>query len=82
MSTTFVVPFLPPPGGTVLGALYTSGGIGAMVGPPLVGLIIDRTGSYRVAIACAFAVALVSFALLIPLRRYEPAATRSSAASD
>jgi MFS family permease len=57
--------------GTVLGALYTSGGIGAMVGPPLVGLIIDRTGSYRVAIAAAFAVALASFALLIPLSRYE-----------
>jgi MFS family permease len=57
--------------GTVLGALYTSGGIGAMVGPPLVGLIIDRTGSYRVAIACAFAVAMASFALLIPLSRYE-----------
>ncbi len=59
--------------GTVLGALYTSGGIGAMVGPPIVGLIIDRTGSYRVAITAAFAVALASFALLIPLSRYEPA---------
>lgn len=59
--------------GTMLGALYTSGGFGAMVGPPLVGLIIDRTGSYRVAIAAAFAVAMLAFALLIPLRRYEPA---------
>jgi MFS family permease len=59
--------------GTVLGALYTSGGFGAMVGPPLVGLIIDRTGSYRVAIAAAFAVALASSALVIPLSRYEPA---------
>jgi len=44
----------------------------AMVGPPMVGLIIDRTGSYRVAIAAAFAVALASLALLIPLNRYEP----------
>jgi len=58
--------------GTVLGALYTSGGFGAMVGPPLVGLIIDRTGSYRIAIAAAFAVAMVAYALLIPLSRYEP----------
>jgi predicted MFS family arabinose efflux permease len=57
--------------GTVLGALYTSGGIGAMVGPPMFGAIIDRTGSYRLAIAAAFAIALASFALLIPLRRYE-----------
>ena len=68
--------------GTVLGALYTSGGFGAMVGPPLVGLIIDRTGSYRVAIAAAFAVALASFALLIPLSRYEPAASESQIARD
>ncbi|HZC45901.1 MAG TPA: MFS transporter [Candidatus Acidoferrum sp.] len=59
--------------GTVLGALYTSGGFGAMAGPPIVGLIIDRTGSYRVAIAAAFAVAIASFALLIPLSRCEPA---------
>lgn len=58
--------------GTVLGVLYTSGGIGAMVGPPLFGSIVDRTGSYHLAIAAAFAVALVSFALLIPLSRYEP----------
>ncbi len=68
--------------GSLLGVLYTSGGIGAMAGPPLVGLIIDRTGSYRVAIAAAFVVALASFALLIPLTRFEPAATRSSAAID
>jgi MFS family permease len=59
--------------GTVLGVLYTSGGLGAMVGPPIVGLIVDRTGSYRVAIAAAFAVALASFAFLIPLSRYESA---------
>jgi MFS family permease len=58
--------------GTMLGALYTSGGIGAMVGPPIVGMIIDRTGSYRAAIACALGVALASFAMLIPLARYEP----------
>jgi len=44
-----------------------------MVGPPIVGMMIDRTGSYRVAIAVAFAIAMASFALLIPLARYEPA---------
>ena len=45
-------------------------------------MMIDRTGSYRVAIACALAIALASFTLLIPLRRFEPAATTSSAAID
>ena len=39
------------------GTLYTSGGFGAMVGPPLGGMIIDHTGSYRGAIGI-FAVAL------------------------
>jgi hypothetical protein len=34
-------------------------------------MIIDRTGSYRVAIVAAMAVAMGSFALLVPLRRYE-----------
>jgi MFS family permease len=63
--------------GTMLGALYTSGGFGAMVGPPLVGLIIDRTGSYRLAIGVAFAVALAAFAFLIPLARFEPSTDSS-----
>ncbi len=58
--------------GTMLGALYTSGGFGAMIGPPLAGMIIDHTGSYRIAIAAAFAIALSAFALLIPLARYAP----------
>ena len=68
--------------GTMLGALYTSGGIGAMVGPPLVGLIIDRTGSYRVAIAAALAIALAAVAMLIPLGRYEPATSEPATAQD
>jgi MFS family permease len=58
--------------GTVLGALFTSGGISAMVGPPLFGSMIDRSGSYRIAIATGLAIAIASFALLIPLTRYEP----------
>ena len=58
--------------GAVIGALYTSWGFGAVIGPPLVGLLIDRTGSYQVAITAAFVAALASFAILIPLSRYYP----------
>ena len=58
--------------GTMLGALYTSGGFGAMIGPPLAGMIIDHTGTYRIAIAAAFAIAIAAFSLLIPLARYGP----------
>jgi MFS family permease len=53
--------------GTVMGILYTSGGVGALAGPPVAGIIIDHTGGYRWAIAYAFATAFASFAVLIPL---------------
>ena len=56
--------------GTVMGILYTSGAVGALLGPPIAGMIIDYTGSYRWAIAYSLAGALASFAVLIPLSRY------------
>ncbi|MHB8381656.1 MAG: MCT family MFS transporter [Candidatus Binataceae bacterium] len=56
--------------GTVMGILYTSGGVGALLGPPIAGMIIDYTGSYRWAIAYSMAGALASFAVLVPLTRY------------
>ena len=57
--------------GTVMGILYTSGGVGALLGPPLAGLIIDWTGSYRWAIAYSLTAALASYAALIPLKDRE-----------
>lgn len=56
--------------GTVMGILYTSGGVGALLGPPIAGMIIDYTGSYRGAIVYSLVGALASFAVLIPLSRY------------
>jgi MFS family permease len=66
--------------GTMLGTLYTSNGLGALVGPPLAGMIIDRTGSYRWAIAFAFAAAGLSFAALVPLTRLVPAEASTASA--
>jgi MFS family permease len=54
--------------GRLVGLLYTSAGIGALVGPPLAGLAVDRTGSYRWAIAVAMILALAGWAVLLPLR--------------
>jgi MFS family permease len=54
--------------GRLVGLLYTSAGIGALVGPPLAGLAVDRTGSYRWAIAVAMTLALAGWAVLLPLR--------------
>ena len=55
--------------GRVVGVLYTSAGFGALVGPPIAGLIIDRTGSYRWAIGVAMALAFVGWAVLLRLRQ-------------
>jgi|YelNatPaOPRAMG01_1025707.scaffolds.fasta_scaffold04142_8 MFS family permease len=56
--------------GTVMGILYTSGAVGAMLGPPLAGAIIDYSHSYRWAIAYALAAAVASFVTLLPLERF------------
>ena len=49
--------------GGVLGALYTSAGIGGLVGPPLIGVMIDAA-SYETAIGLAIALSVVSLLLL------------------
>jgi MFS family permease len=54
--------------GRVLGTFYTSAGFGALIGPPLAGLIIDRTGSYRWAIVMALTMAMAAFCALLPLQ--------------
>ncbi|MGI9614143.1 MAG: MFS transporter [Acidimicrobiales bacterium] len=53
--------------GAVLGALYTAAGIGGLVGPPLMGWLIDAQG-YRTALLVATFFALASTALLSRLR--------------
>jgi len=53
--------------GGVLGALYTAAGIGGLIGPPLAGALIDRSG-YTPALIGAFVFALIGFLILIPLR--------------
>ncbi len=53
-------------GGTI-GVLYTGAGLGALVGAPAAGAVIDARG-YPAAVGVTFAVAAVSFLLLLPLR--------------
>jgi MFS family permease len=49
--------------GGVLGALYTAAGLGGLVGPPLIGALIDRT-SYAAGIAAAMAVSAAAAVVL------------------
>jgi len=59
--------------GAVLGALYTGGGVGALIGPPSAGFVIDHTGGYRWAIALAFVISSMGWVSLIPLELHPPA---------
>jgi MFS family permease len=60
-------------GGTT-GFMYTAAGIGALLGPPLAGWIVDSTGSYRPAIVAAMVLQVAAFAVILTLRpRTRPA---------
>jgi predicted MFS family arabinose efflux permease len=52
--------------GAVLGALYTAAAIGGLVGPPIVGAVIDRV-SYGAGIALAMAITAASTVVLFTL---------------
>lgn len=54
-------------GGTT-GALYTGAGIGALLGPPLAGFVVDGTGSYRPAIAGAMVLEVAALAVILTLK--------------
>jgi MFS family permease len=51
--------------GVMLGALYTNGAIGTLIGPPLCGAIIDRTGSYLIAICFTLIATIAAFVVLL-----------------
>lgn len=53
--------------GVILGTLYTGCAIGTLLGPPFCGALVDRTGSYRLAILFTMAVTIVSYVILLPL---------------
>ena len=54
--------------GVVLGTLYTSIAVTALVGPPIVGAIIDRTGSYQIGILFTIVATLAGFLVLLALK--------------
>lgn len=55
--------------GGVVGLVYTSGGVGALLGAPIAGLLVDVTGGFALAIAFAGICGAGSFVALIPLGR-------------
>jgi MFS family permease len=57
--------------GVILGTLYTGSAIGTLLGPPFCGALIDRTGSYRLAILFTMAATIMSYLILRPLELRE-----------
>jgi MFS family permease len=57
--------------GSMLGALFTSSAISSLAGPPLVGVLIDYTGSAIWPAVLAGASGLLAFAVLMPLGQPE-----------
>ena len=53
--------------GGLVGLVYTAAGVGALIGPPLAGVLVDVTGGYRWAIAAAGVAGLGAFVALLPL---------------
>jgi MFS family permease len=53
--------------GGLVGLVYTAAGVGALVGPPLAGVLVDATGGYRWAIAAAGVSGLGAFVALLSL---------------
>jgi MFS family permease len=64
--------------GIVLGTLYTSSALTQLIGPPIVGGIIDLTGSYRLGILFTIATTALGFLVLLALK--PRAATQAEAA--
>jgi len=53
--------------GSILGLLYTAPGLGALIGAPTAGWLIDRTGGYTTAIVVCVVECAVSVAVLVGL---------------
>ncbi len=63
--------------GSVLGTLYTAAGVGAMIGPPMLGLLVDASG-YSTTIVIAMCLGMAAVPLLVAAERF----SRASAMDD
>jgi len=67
--------------GELLGILFTGFGLACVVGPPLAGVLVDRTHDYKWPVFVAGAAAALALAVVIPLRRYRAARAELMGAS-
>ncbi len=67
--------------GELLGILFTGFGVACLVGPPLAGLLVDRTLDYHWPVFVAACAAVLALIVVIPLRRYGAARDKTLAAA-
>jgi len=67
--------------GELLGILFTGFGVACVVGPPLAGMLVDRTHDYKWPVFVAAVAAALALAVVIPLRRYRATPAAALAAS-
>ena len=59
--------------GELLGFLLLSYGVAAVVGPPVAGVLVDRSGNYRDIIGFALIMSIAGVVASLLLRRAQPA---------
>ena len=67
--------------GELLGILFTGFGLACLVGPPLAGVLVDYTHDYKWPVFVAAAAGVIAFALVLPLRKYQPERAEQGAAA-
>lgn len=68
--------------GELLGILFTSFGVACLVGPPLAGVLVDRSGDFKWPVFLAAGAAVLALAIVIPLRKYRTQPQAYAAAAD
>ena len=67
--------------GELLGILFTGFGVACLVGPPLAGVLVDRTRDYEWPVFVAAGASVFALLVVIPLRKYR-VQPKASAAAD
>jgi len=67
--------------GELLGILFTGFGVACLVGPPLAGVLVDRTHDYKWPVFVAAGAAVFAMAIVIPLGKYRAANAEAVATS-
>src|SRR5271166_1866609 len=67
--------------GELLGILFTGFGVACLVGPPVAGILVDRTTDYHWPVFVAAGAAVLALIFVVPLRKYRASRANAVAAT-